>query len=243
MKRGKRICNTLKEVRMQVAKANDIRYAPTECYHEGDCAGTCPKCESEVRWLEQQLQLRRQLGKAVAVMGVSMGLASLTACGGKTTPLDPGSDSLSIAAQTAGFLDPVPDSLLTINQASQANETDQNDEHGTPSAVSQAVEPEYSVPAVGEVLPSPSFPGGEKALLEFLQKNVRYPEQAVKDSVEGRVVVSFEVESDGTITNAQVVKNLHPLLDAEALRVVNLMPKWEPGSLSRYNLPIFFKMD
>ena len=65
MKKGKRICNSLKEVRMQVAKANDIKYAPTECHYEGDCAGTCPKCESEVRWLEQQLQLRRQLGKAV----------------------------------------------------------------------------------------------------------------------------------------------------------------------------------
>ena len=58
---------------MRVAKANDIRYAPTECHHEGDCAGTCPKCEAEVRWLEQQLQLRRQLGKAVAVVGVSVG--------------------------------------------------------------------------------------------------------------------------------------------------------------------------
>ena len=77
MKRGKWICNTLKEVRKQVAKANDIKYAPTECHHEGDCAGTCPKCEAEVRSLEQQLQLRRQLGKAVAVVGVSVGLAAL----------------------------------------------------------------------------------------------------------------------------------------------------------------------
>ena len=59
---------------MQVAKANEIKYAPTECHHEGDCAGTCPSCEAEVRYLEQQLQLRRQLGKAVAVVGVSMGL-------------------------------------------------------------------------------------------------------------------------------------------------------------------------
>ena len=47
MKRGKKICDTLKEVRMQVAKANDIKYAPTEFHHEGDCAGTCPKCESD----------------------------------------------------------------------------------------------------------------------------------------------------------------------------------------------------
>ena len=81
MKRGKKICDALKEVRMQVAKANDIKYAPTECHHEGDCAGTCPKCESEVRWLEQQLQLRRQLGKAVAVVGVSGRVCSLDICG------------------------------------------------------------------------------------------------------------------------------------------------------------------
>ena len=52
MKRGKKICKALKEVRLQVAKANDIEYAPTECHHEGDCAGTCPKCEAEVQYLE-----------------------------------------------------------------------------------------------------------------------------------------------------------------------------------------------
>jgi TonB family protein len=76
-----------------------------------------------------------------------------------------------------------------------------------------------------------------------MNENKKYPEQARKDSIEGRVVVSFTVESDGTITNAQVVKSLHPLLDAEALRVVNLMPKWEPGAQSRYNLPIYFKLN
>ena len=73
-------------MRIQVAKANGIKYAPTGCHHEGDCAGTCPKCEAEVRWLEQQLQLRRQRGKAVAVVGVSVGLAALTACNSKTPP-------------------------------------------------------------------------------------------------------------------------------------------------------------
>ncbi len=112
MKRGKGICNTLREVRMRVAKANDIRYAPTECHHEGDCAGTCPKCEAEVRWLEQQLQLRRQLGKAVAVVGVSVGLAALTACEGKTLTTNPSRDSLSIESQTAGYLEPLEDDTL-----------------------------------------------------------------------------------------------------------------------------------
>ena len=52
MKQGKKICKTLKEIRLQVARANDIPYEPTECNHKGDCLGTCPKCEEEVRYIE-----------------------------------------------------------------------------------------------------------------------------------------------------------------------------------------------
>ena len=132
MKRGKKICNTLKEVRMQVAKANDIKYAPTECHHEGDCAGTCPQCEAEVRWLEQQLQLRRQLGKAVAVVGVSMGLAALTACNhNKFTDRTAGEidivpDTLSIESQTDGFLDMDSDTLSIADQVVETNNSKDN---------------------------------------------------------------------------------------------------------------------
>ena len=83
MKRGKKICKTLKDIRREIAKANDIEYEPRECKHEGDCMGTCPACEAEVRYLERQLDLRRKLGKAVAVVGISAGLAGLAACGSK----------------------------------------------------------------------------------------------------------------------------------------------------------------
>ena len=213
---------------MKVAKANDIKYAPTECHHEGDCSGTCPKCEAEVRWLEQQLQLRRQLGKAVAVVGVSMGLAALTACEGKTAPPNSDNDSLSILAQTFGFPDSVPDTMLIARQA---------------------VKPENSVPVQGEVLLMPSFPGDQQALLNFLNENVKFPEQAMDVCFSGRVVVSFIVETDGSITNPEIARGIHPLLDAEALRVVKLMPKWEPGTKNgtpvkvRYNLPINFKLE
>ena len=206
MKRGKWICNTLKEVRMQVAKANDIKYAPTECHHEGDCAGSCPKCEAEVRWLEQQLQLRRQLGKAVAVVGVSMGLAALTSCESQLTEMN------------------------TDNKISSVLNQNNNSEW------------------MGEIIsPQPSFPGGTQALVDFLRENTKYPEQALKDSIEERVVVAFVIDTDGSITKPEVVRGVHPLLDAEALRVVKLMPKWEPGSENgtpvkvRYNLPITFK--
>ena len=57
-----------------MARANDIPYEPTECKHKGDCLGTCPKCEEEVRYIEQQLDMRRMLGKAATVAGVAMGV-------------------------------------------------------------------------------------------------------------------------------------------------------------------------
>ncbi|MBO4658189.1 MAG: energy transducer TonB [Prevotella sp.] len=209
MKRGKKICKTLKEVRMQVAKANDIAYAPTECHHEGDCAGTCPKCEAEVRYIEQQLQLRRQLGKAVAVMGVSMGLAALTSCESQLADLDAVRDATTAVSQPVGSK--------------------------VPNWMGDVVEHQ------------PSFPGGMQALLKFLSENITYPLQ--EESVTGRVVVRFVVETDGSITEPQVVRSLHPQLDAEALRVISLMPKWEPAMQGDmkvrcvYNIPIKFEVE
>ncbi len=78
-KHGKHICNALKQVRIDIARANGINYAPRECHHEGDCAGTCPACESEMRYLEREIARRRAHGKAALVAGVSMGLSSLSA--------------------------------------------------------------------------------------------------------------------------------------------------------------------
>lgn len=79
MKRGKLICNTLRAIRLDIARTNGITYAPRECHHEGDCSGTCPACESEMRYLEQEIARRRSLGKTALVAGVSLGLMSFTA--------------------------------------------------------------------------------------------------------------------------------------------------------------------
>ena len=85
MKRGKRICETLKEIRRDIAQANEIDYEPTPCTYEGDCRGTCPKCESEVRWLERQLRLRQSLGKAVTIAGLGIAMSSLASCSSSST--------------------------------------------------------------------------------------------------------------------------------------------------------------
>ena len=67
MEQGKRKCKILKEIRKRIAVENDIPYEITECKHKGDCAGTCPKCDAELRWLESQLKKREAAGKPVTV--------------------------------------------------------------------------------------------------------------------------------------------------------------------------------
>ncbi len=79
--RGKEKCKALKEIRRQIAEKNDIEFVVSECKHQGDCKGTCPKCEAEVRYLERELALKQSLGKAVAVAGITAGVCTtLTAC-------------------------------------------------------------------------------------------------------------------------------------------------------------------
>ena len=77
---GKQKCKILKEIRAEIAKSNDIEYVTSECQHKGDCKGTCPKCEAELRYLEKELEKRQRLGKTVAVAGMAVGIA-LTAAG------------------------------------------------------------------------------------------------------------------------------------------------------------------
>ena len=94
----------------------------------------------------------------------------------------------------------------------------------------------------------PEYPGGMQAMIEFLQTNMKYPEDAAKQKVEGRVMVQFIVETDGSITDVHVAKQVFPSLDAEAIRVVQAMPRWTPGMDKgrvvrvKYNLPVVFRM-
>ena len=79
--KGKEKCKALKEIRQIIAEQNDIAFAVSECTHQGDCRGTCPKCEAELRYLERQLEIRKNLGKAVVVAGISAGMcAPMVAC-------------------------------------------------------------------------------------------------------------------------------------------------------------------
>ena len=78
--KGKQICNYLKEVRRRVAEENDIRLEHHECTFKGECSGTCPRCEAEVRHIEAELKRRSQLGKAAMVAGLAVATAAFVSC-------------------------------------------------------------------------------------------------------------------------------------------------------------------
>jgi protein TonB len=93
-----------------------------------------------------------------------------------------------------------------------------------------------------------SYPGGIPALMDFLNENIKYPEQAEREGIEGRVVAGFIVERDGSVSNIEILKSVHPLLDAEVVRVMSLMPNWIPGKQhgmpirTRYSMPVTFRL-
>ncbi len=274
MVKGKSTCKTLKAIRRQIAEANDIKYEPRECHYDGPCLGTCPACEAEVRYLEQQLGLRRQLGRAVSVIGVSAGLLSAcTSAGTKAAAEKPnGAESNMEVHEPAASCDSMVVGKVAVPEepdtASFVKEQQSRKAAPAPKAplVAQEEEDDEKVLIVGEVgyVPPeepdttqvfgdiaeqmPMFPGGDRKLMEYLASSMQYPPECEESCVQGRVVVTFLVERDGSISNAKVVKSVHPLLDAEALRVVEGMPKWMPGRQNgvtvavKYTIPVTFRL-
>ncbi len=95
----------------------------------------------------------------------------------------------------------------------------------------------------------PAFPGGEQARQEFMEEELRYPYEAMMEGAQGTVFVTFVVRYDGNITDVRVLRGVTPELDEEAVRVVSLMPRWEPGMQRgepvsvRFNMPIRFRLN
>lgn len=94
----------------------------------------------------------------------------------------------------------------------------------------------------------PEFPGGMEALLAYLSKNIKYPAVAQENNIQGRVIINFTVNKDGSIVDPEVKKSLDPSCDKEAMRVIKAMPKWTPGRQRgkavrvRYTVPVLFRL-
>lgn len=159
--RGKEKCKALKEIRRQIAEENDIPYVVSQCTHQGDCKGTCPRCEAELRYLERELAVRKGLGKAVAVVGISTSVcAGLTAC----SPVEMFKDAFGIGVvETAGDIELAPESIegQTVPFESEDGESTQTKDSG--ENISAGGSEEQTQPeemeldgdiAMGEILPS-----------------------------------------------------------------------------------------
>ena len=148
--------------------------------------------------------------------------------------------------------------LMQTNTAIGALDVKGNSDNGEILKVTQRVADEPVKPAeekpevenkVFEVVEQmPSFPGGPSALMKYLSENIKYPVVAQENGVQGRVVVSFVVERDGSITDVKVARSVDPSLDREAMRVVRSMPHWNPGKQNgsavrvKYNVPVSFRL-
>ncbi len=381
MYKGKSTCETLKSIRKQIADANEIPYEPVVCTHKGDCLGTCPACESEMRYIENQLNIRKMAGKAVKIVGLAT-MMTMAACNSISTT-DSYNPKLEVGDEMEGeIVDrrrievenlpekpfvPVEDTVYAegedlfdeivhaecpydivdflINNLNhpitKLNPETPNeipvvvifnvDEDGSISnvRVKDPVHPDFDKEAIRVVqkmekwtpamsngrqvrskfhvtimflnipYPEPNyqsdslvttlglvrcdvdstsskkemgsksdsnydddddmimgmiveqkpvFPGGQKALMEFLKSNLVYPKAARDSSIQGRVIIKFTVEKDGSITDVEVVRGVHPALDEEAVRVVSMMPKWQPAMRkgdpirSKFSLPIYFRL-
>ena len=114
------------------------------------------------------------------------------------------------------------------------------------------INPPPEIPNESEVFTvvenNPSYPGGEYARMKFLQHNIKYPADAISKTIEGKVIINFIVEKDGTVSNVKVIQGIGGGCDEEAVRVARLMPKWNPGKQSGvpvrvlFNMPITFRL-
>ncbi len=245
MKRGKRICNELKAVRRRIADENGIELNQTECTHTGDCRGTCPKCEAEVRYLEQTLIRRVAAGRAATVAGLTL---SLAACGGSPQPV------LSVDAPLDTMLtdSTIPSDSL-VNQETDTPLPDIPVPPDIDVVLGFTEELDLDTSAIyyeGESNPATeaSFPGGDAALYDYIAQHLHYPDEARDSHITGTVVVKFVVEEDGSIGDVALLREIGGGCGKEAVRVVKSMPKWEPSKQGgkavrcEYTLPIRFNL-
>ena len=271
MAKGKQTCKILKEIRKQIAAENDIKLVIEECTYQGDCKGTCPKCEAEVRYLERELEKRQRMGKAAIFAGMTIGTAITAAsCGPLISPpngmMENPRDSI-VAADTirndsvekpvlleGEVMAPVPDTMKAEEKKTACEKLElleivggiEDEDFVEPNLLNDTLDGDEIYQIVEEM---PKFPGGEAELFHYISKNIHYPQKAREKGIQGRVFIGFIVEKDGSVSNVRNLRGIDSELDAEAIRVVESMPKWKPGKHNgefvrvSYQIPILFKLE
>ena len=261
MAKGKQTCKILKEIRKQIAEENDIELVISECTYQGDCKGTCPKCEAEVRYLERELEKRQRMGKAAVFAGMSLGtLFAATSCNNGAPHPEPLAGEPYVPDTTemtndSIASDTIPDEpfLLEGDVLAPVPESLEEDGETTEGLVvpntNTCVEDEQRSGVYMIVEQMPEFPSGDKGLYQFIADNIKYPAEAKEEGIKGRVFVNFIVEPDGSVSDIRVLRGIGGGCDEEAVRVVESMPKFKPGMQDgeavrvSYTVPVFFRLE
>ena len=270
MQRGKYKCKQLKALRKRIADENGIPLKQKECNYDGPCRGTCPYCESEMRYLERALADHLRLGRVATVAGLSLGLA---ACGGQTTggaPMLTTDSTLAADSLTDSLRDTLPSGLqhsgpdvISVTNVGEL-EVVGDVMAVPPPPPPQLPDEDVIVGMVDDTIPieeggiddeifpvvdvEPCFPGGMEAMYKFLAENIKYPQEAKDNNISGKVYVTFVVETDGRITNPRLLRDIGGGCGQEAIRVVKSMPRWNPGKNNgqparvQFNLPVNFTL-
>lgn len=237
MKRGKHICNQLKAVRRRIADENGIPLEQRECTHTGDCRGTCPYCEAEMRYLEQALTHRLTVGKVATVAGMTL---SLAACGGandSTLRTDAPLDSPRTMERPAGDEERLPpDSTLV-----EGLEPDQASQHGKQTNCKDSLD-FIDMLGLMVVIDSEDIRGGESPKIE----KPREEELVEEESLEGEETLYVFVEEEASFPGGEealfdyITKNLqYPLEGREGMVTGTVVVKFvveKDGTLTNVQL-------
>jgi TonB family protein len=258
MTRGKRTCKILKEIRQQIAEKNDIEYITSECHFQGECEGTCPKCEAELKYIENELQKRRQLGKTAAIAGISLGIAgTFSACNTpqKTNSAMPeqeiATDTVSLDTIPADTYEKtaIPSKRTSKHSVSYVIDT-------TPILLNEFVKEESRIDImsmeVGRIAREMEpvhfaeemceFPNGMDSLYKYLKEKLIYPNLPEQKKIKGTVKVEFVVTRYGKVSDVKVIVPLHPDYDREVIRVLQEMPVWKPAKEKGYPIPVYYNL-
>lgn len=241
MNKGKFKCDKLKEIRKVIAEANNIYYNPSPCTHKGDCNGTCPKCEAETHYIEDQLNLRRQAGKAIKIVGLATSILALSACNGpqqstNTCAVDEDTTVLTFLDESNVYLQGeirLPDGF-TEGLDSMTNEipppppcADYKPEPVSKEFLEQLEKDTVISMTVGYPAcyksqdPTISRTSFYNEVLTYIYRSDEYKGLTEEEKSNLWYLVQFVVERNGTITNLKVAKSTNAKLDQVVYRAVN----------------------
>lgn len=233
---GKDKCSYLKAIRREITAANGIDLEIPECTFEGECSGTCPRCEGEVRQLERAISQRRKLSQKVAILGVAAGLslAGMSPAVAQTEP-DPRCDSTQ--SVILGFAEPVRkmpgyvpiryNKYIGFDTGPTSTVFDFAEKEPV-RRIGNAEKPDLSKYEVKV----PEFPGGEDEMKRFIRENFIAPETDYELLAEGDIVVEFRVNTKGKVGRVKVKGKADFALKNAMKDVFLFMPLWSPATIN-----------